>query len=477
MEEDVPEPQMEEDVPEPQLEEDVPEPQMEHANDAGFPGGPMLRHVLTQYEHHVARRLWEGEDRGPLKVITHGLKLKKFSEVPVPHPVERWIRESGLLPLSSAYLTMVDAGLVSAFIERWHRETSSFHLPFGEMTITLDDVATLLHISPNGKFFDAPWLRDLYSRLIQTNQFECAARAYLLHLVGSTIFADKTHTRVEAKYISLFIDLARCRHYSWAAAALVFLYDNMGDGAVHDTRQLGGYMTLLQCWIYEHFPRICKWGDRGAVPAHLPRACRWIAKHAVEGGLVTYRQRLYALLLEDVLFTPYDDDRANHPFEDISMISGYLRCGGVSIPYLSERCLRQFGRIQCIPPDVPPRPASIDWVWQTTMQSSVSVFRRLYHVASFPGEVTEDYYPWYMFVSHPLIIPRSTAHAGTSSDHPSDHPSSVAHVGTSSAAHAGPSSSDRDRRTAELVRRGINLVESFSEIHEILSELCLMYDV
>nr|XP_004499089.2 uncharacterized protein LOC101488526 [Cicer arietinum] len=123
------------DVPEPQMEEDVPKPQMKHADDAGFPGGPMLRHVLTQYEHHVARRLWEGEDRGPLKVITHGLKLKKFSEVPVPHPVEHWILESGLLPLSSAYLTMVDAGLISAFVERWHRETSSFHLPFGEINL------------------------------------------------------------------------------------------------------------------------------------------------------------------------------------------------------------------------------------------------------------------------------------------------------------------------------------------------------
>nr|XP_004516315.2 protein MAIN-LIKE 2-like [Cicer arietinum] len=403
---------MEEDVLETQIEED-----MEHADDAGFPGGPMLRHVLTQYEHHVARRLWEGEDCGPLKVITHGLKLKKFSEVLVPHPVEHWIRESGLLPLSSTYLIMVDAGLISAFVERWHRETNSFHLPFREMTITLDDVATLLHISP---------------------MFECAARTYLLHLVGSTIFADKTHTRVEAKYISLFIDLDRCRYYSWAAATLVFLYDNMGDEAVHDTRQLGGYMALLQCWIYEHFPRICKRGDRGAVPAHLPRACRWIAKHAVEGGLVTYRQRLDGLLLEDVVFTPYDDDRANHPFEDISMFSGYLRCGGVSVPYLPERCLRQFGRIQCIPPD--------------------------------------DYYPWYMSVSHPLIIPRSTAHAGTSSDHPSYHPSSAAHVDTSSAAHAGPSSFDRDCRAAELVRRAINLVEPFSEIHEILSELSLLYD-
>nr|XP_027193029.1 uncharacterized protein LOC113788004 [Cicer arietinum] len=95
------------------MEEDVPQPpQMEPAaedihdtsahadesNDAadlddqdqqtGFPEGPTITHVLTQYEHHVARRLWEGEDRGSLKVITHGLKLKKFAEVPMPAHVE-----------------------------------------------------------------------------------------------------------------------------------------------------------------------------------------------------------------------------------------------------------------------------------------------------------------------------------------------------------------------------------------------------
>ena len=29
---------------------------------------------------------------------------------------------------------------MSAFVERWHKETSSFHLPVGEVTITLDDV-------------------------------------------------------------------------------------------------------------------------------------------------------------------------------------------------------------------------------------------------------------------------------------------------------------------------------------------------
>nr|XP_012572849.1 uncharacterized protein LOC101488452 isoform X2 [Cicer arietinum] len=116
----------------------------------GFPRGPMVTCLLTQYEHYVAQRLWEGEDRGSLKIITHGLKLKKFTEVPMPAPVEHWIQESGLMHLSSGYLTMTDAGLISAFVERWHRETSSFHMPFGEMTITLNDVATLLYISPHG---------------------------------------------------------------------------------------------------------------------------------------------------------------------------------------------------------------------------------------------------------------------------------------------------------------------------------------
>ena len=31
-------------------------------------------------------------------------------------------------------------------MERWHKETSSFHLPVGDVTITLDDVASLLYL-------------------------------------------------------------------------------------------------------------------------------------------------------------------------------------------------------------------------------------------------------------------------------------------------------------------------------------------
>ena len=32
-----------------------------------------------------------------------------------------------------------------AFVEPWHKETSSFNLPVREVTITLDDMASLLY--------------------------------------------------------------------------------------------------------------------------------------------------------------------------------------------------------------------------------------------------------------------------------------------------------------------------------------------
>jgi len=45
-----------------------------------------------------------------------------------------------------------DPGLISAFVERWLSDTSTFHLPVGELTITLDDVSSLLHLPISGAF-------------------------------------------------------------------------------------------------------------------------------------------------------------------------------------------------------------------------------------------------------------------------------------------------------------------------------------
>ena len=47
---------------------------------------------------------------------------------------------------------MGDKGLISAFVKRLHRETNSFHLPVGEMTITLDDVSSFSPLPNSGQF-------------------------------------------------------------------------------------------------------------------------------------------------------------------------------------------------------------------------------------------------------------------------------------------------------------------------------------
>ena len=60
------------------------------------------------------------------------------------------IAATGLSPLIKCSVITIDPRLISAFVERWHHETSTFHLLVGELTITLDDVASLLHVPITG---------------------------------------------------------------------------------------------------------------------------------------------------------------------------------------------------------------------------------------------------------------------------------------------------------------------------------------
>ena len=46
--------------------------------------------------------------------------------------------------------------LVLAFVEKWQLETNTFHMPYGEMTITLDDVGILVGIPVVGQSVSTP---------------------------------------------------------------------------------------------------------------------------------------------------------------------------------------------------------------------------------------------------------------------------------------------------------------------------------
>ncbi|KAL5166039.1 Protein MAIN-LIKE 2 [Glycine soja] len=137
---------------EPVVAADVHAPGADIADDAeGFPGGLRDPLVLTKYADHVVINVWNREDHPKLKLSSHGRKVQKFGRP--ASEIEGLVVATGLSPLIACSIDIGDRGLIFAFVERCHRETSSFHLPVGEVSITLDDVASLLHLPIVGAFY------------------------------------------------------------------------------------------------------------------------------------------------------------------------------------------------------------------------------------------------------------------------------------------------------------------------------------
>lgn len=88
----------------------------------------------------------------PLKCINHGQKTRGWLENVWGKNAEfrDLVTRSMLSPLITTSYRFINRNVVSAFVERWQPETNTFHMPYSEMTITLDDVGAILVIPVTG---------------------------------------------------------------------------------------------------------------------------------------------------------------------------------------------------------------------------------------------------------------------------------------------------------------------------------------
>ncbi|RYQ99456.1 hypothetical protein Ahy_B07g087388 isoform E [Arachis hypogaea] len=154
----------------------------------------------------------------------------------------------------------LDEPLVSAFVERWRPETHTFHLPFGECTVTLQDVAFQLGLPVDGEAVSGCLgFRDRF-RVLPVDASEetvrIYTRAYIMMMLSTQLFGDKSANRVHIRWLPFVANLDDMGRYSWGSAALAWLYRCMCRVANRNVTNLTGPLQLLQSWIFWRFPSL-----------------------------------------------------------------------------------------------------------------------------------------------------------------------------------------------------------------------------
>ncbi|RYR12829.1 hypothetical protein Ahy_B04g070158 isoform F [Arachis hypogaea] len=190
--------------------------------------------------------------------------VRRQQNMPLHDRIVPYLERAGLYHLArlNARWFWLDEPLVSGFIERWRPETHTFHMPFGECTITLQDVAYQLRLSVDGlpvsrcftdfeKFIVEgkpawEWFQELFGELPPQNKVKhytvhftwfherfrvlpddateetvrIYARAYIMMLLSTQLFGDKSENRVHIWWLPFVARLDDMGSYSWGSTAL-----------------------------------------------------------------------------------------------------------------------------------------------------------------------------------------------------------------------------------------------------------------
>nr|XP_015644156.1 serine/threonine-protein phosphatase 7 long form homolog [Oryza sativa Japonica Group]XP_015644157.1 serine/threonine-protein phosphatase 7 long form homolog [Oryza sativa Japonica Group]XP_015644158.1 serine/threonine-protein phosphatase 7 long form homolog [Oryza sativa Japonica Group] len=192
-------------------------------------------------------------------------------------------------------MPVFNAPALTALVDRWRPETHSFHLPSGEMTITLQDVAMILALPLRGhavtgrtetpgwraqveQLFGIPlnieqgqggkkkqngiplsWLSQNFSHLdddAEPWRVECYARAYILHLLGGVLFPDAGGDIASAIWIPLVANLGDLGRFRWGSTVLAWTYRELCEACCRQapSSNMSGCVLLIQLWMWLRLP-------------------------------------------------------------------------------------------------------------------------------------------------------------------------------------------------------------------------------
>ncbi|CAH9080824.1 unnamed protein product [Cuscuta epithymum] len=358
--------------------------------------GPIKRSVLVMKPgEHRADNVWKTEESRDLKLrcITYPKSAKDDGERD-PRVVQL-LRTSGFQGAERVVQIKIDHGLITALVERWRPETHSFHLPFGEVGITLQDVQVLLGLPIDGLPLTGPtahskteWVqmcddylgfRPFEKDIISSNSIRnLAIQRFLLspwstdieviqhtktliwQLLSGLLFPS-TSGRASLYFLELLHDnVENLTRWSWGSAVLAFLYHNLCEAAKADTSSIGGCLILLQLWAWE---RLLVVRPQRVLPLHaifdLPYGARWACAHnwadSSRFTLRIYRDQFDRLSESEFEWTPYPLTSllafCTHAFDLWATKAPLIYCSYFEAYYPGRFC-RQFGAVQDIPRSV-----------------------------------------------------------------------------------------------------------------------------
>ncbi|KAH1246572.1 Serine/threonine-protein phosphatase 7 long form [Glycine max] len=350
---------------------------------------PLLRH---QHVHHS-------------RTTINDLITSYYHTIPEPEPqIIPLLLCIGFQHISLIKQCKIDPTLITAL----RPETHTFHFPWGECTITLEDFALHLGIRVDGRVVTRPsflhwdelchellgkvppenarkgaalkltWLLSMLRASLPEepimHQLQCRCRAYIMYMIDGALILDKSGNRVHLMYLNLLCDLNNTKKYT-------NLYRELCRASSEVGKVVGSCVILLQSWAWYRMPFIAPRVRRPKTTFPLAKSLftyseiwsggRLEYRATPHGDLVRYRSRIDHMESHEFSWVPYKGFEEHLPrcaYRDMEIWSACIAiiCFSIVEWHQTNRVKLQFGLQQDIPVD----PMNLDLLHKIYMRGN-----------------------------------------------------------------------------------------------------------